>query len=99
MTRRVPVALGDRSYDVVIENSYDALTEYLRGRRKVALVTQAGQCTIRAEPLAALALDTDEQAAAEGGGETHQDLLVNVHQGDSMPRGSGYGNAYLPSLA
>ena len=40
MSRRIEVALGERSYDIVIENSYDALTEALRGRRKVALVTQ-----------------------------------------------------------
>ncbi len=40
MSRRVPVALGDRSYDIVIDNDYDALADQLRGRRKVALVTQ-----------------------------------------------------------
>ena len=36
----VHVALGDRSYDIVVEESYDALQELLRGRRRVALVTQ-----------------------------------------------------------
>jgi 5-deoxy-5-amino-3-dehydroquinate synthase len=40
VTRRVPIDLGDRSYDVVIDDNYDGLAEQLRGRRKVALVTQ-----------------------------------------------------------
>ena len=39
--RRVCVELGDRSYDVVIEDGYDALRDVVRGRRRVALVTQA----------------------------------------------------------
>jgi 5-deoxy-5-amino-3-dehydroquinate synthase len=37
----VPVALGDRSYDVVVDESYAALAELLRGRRRVAVITQA----------------------------------------------------------
>jgi 3-dehydroquinate synthase len=37
---RVPVALGDRSYDIVVEESYDRLGELLRGRRRVAIVTE-----------------------------------------------------------
>ena len=38
---RVCVDLGERSYDVVIEDGYDALRDELRGRRRVALVSQA----------------------------------------------------------
>jgi 3-dehydroquinate synthase len=38
---RVRVDLGDRGYDVVIENDYDALGDFVRGRRRVAVVTQA----------------------------------------------------------
>jgi 3-dehydroquinate synthase len=41
VSHRIGVALGERSYDVVIENSYDALRECVRGRRRVALVSQA----------------------------------------------------------
>jgi 5-deoxy-5-amino-3-dehydroquinate synthase len=40
VSQRIPVDLGDRSYDVVIESSYDALRDALRGRRRVAYVTQ-----------------------------------------------------------
>lgn len=40
MSSRVHVELGARSYDVVIDDSYDELRELLRGRRRVALVTQ-----------------------------------------------------------
>lgn len=40
MSRKVTVALGERSYDVVIDGSYDALREHVRGRRRVALVSQ-----------------------------------------------------------
>ncbi len=36
----VHVALGDRSYDIVVEESYAGLGELLRGRRRVAVVTQ-----------------------------------------------------------
>jgi 3-dehydroquinate synthase len=36
---KVPVALGDRSYDIVVDESYDALGDLLRGRRRVAVVT------------------------------------------------------------
>jgi len=38
---RVPVELGERSYDVVIAEHYDALRDFVRGRRRVAIVTQA----------------------------------------------------------
>jgi 3-dehydroquinate synthase len=41
VSRTVRVDLGPRSYDVVIANSYDALRDVVRGRRRVALVTQA----------------------------------------------------------
>ena len=37
---KVPVALGDRSYDIVVEESYDGLGDLLRGRRRVAIVTE-----------------------------------------------------------
>ncbi len=37
----VRVDLGDRSYDVVIDNSYDGLRDLLRGRRRVAVVSEA----------------------------------------------------------
>ena len=40
MTARVRVDLGARSYDIVIDDSYDELRELVRGRRRVALVTQ-----------------------------------------------------------
>jgi 3-dehydroquinate synthase len=40
VSRRIAVELGERSYDVVIENTYDALRDFVRGRRRVALVTQ-----------------------------------------------------------
>jgi 5-deoxy-5-amino-3-dehydroquinate synthase len=40
MSSRVHVALGDRSYDIVVDGSYAGLQELLRGRRRVALVTQ-----------------------------------------------------------
>src|SRR5207237_151795 len=39
-TMRVPVALGDRSYDIVVEESYERLSALLRGRRRVAIVTE-----------------------------------------------------------
>jgi 3-dehydroquinate synthase len=42
MSTRVRVDLGERGYDVVIENHYDALREFVRRRRRVAVVTQAG---------------------------------------------------------
>jgi 5-deoxy-5-amino-3-dehydroquinate synthase len=41
MTARVRVDLGDRGYDVVIEESYSGLREFLRGRRRAAVITQA----------------------------------------------------------
>ena len=41
MSRTTTVALGDRSYDVVIDDSYDGLRECARGRRRVAVVSQA----------------------------------------------------------
>ena len=41
MSRTVTVELGSRSYDIVIENSYDALRDEVRDRRRVALVSQA----------------------------------------------------------
>ena len=37
---KVPVSLGDRSYDIVVADSYDGLGALLRGRRRVAVVTQ-----------------------------------------------------------
>jgi 5-deoxy-5-amino-3-dehydroquinate synthase len=37
---KVPVALGDRSYDIVVDESYDELGDLLRGRRRVAVVTE-----------------------------------------------------------
>jgi 5-deoxy-5-amino-3-dehydroquinate synthase len=37
---KVHVALGDRSYDIVVEESYAGLGELLRGRRRVAVVTE-----------------------------------------------------------
>jgi 5-deoxy-5-amino-3-dehydroquinate synthase len=37
---KVAVALGDRSYDIVIEESYAGLANLLRGRRRVAVVTE-----------------------------------------------------------
>ena len=37
----VHVALGDRSYDIVVDECYDGLRELLRGRRRVAVVTQS----------------------------------------------------------
>jgi 5-deoxy-5-amino-3-dehydroquinate synthase len=37
---KVHVALGDRSYDIVVEESYDGLSALLRGRRRVAVVTE-----------------------------------------------------------
>ena len=37
---KVAVALGDRSYDIVVDASYDGLADLLRGRRRVAVVTQ-----------------------------------------------------------
>ena len=40
MSSRVHVALGDRSYDIVVDESYAGLQDLLRGRRRVALVTQ-----------------------------------------------------------
>jgi 5-deoxy-5-amino-3-dehydroquinate synthase len=40
VSHRIPVELGDRSYDVVIDDTYDALTDFVRGRRRVALVMQ-----------------------------------------------------------
>jgi len=39
MTRRVPVELGDRSYDVVIDDDYEELGRFVHDRRRVALVT------------------------------------------------------------
>jgi 3-dehydroquinate synthase len=41
VSRTVRVDLGPRSYDVVIESAYDALRDEVRGRRRVALVSQA----------------------------------------------------------
>jgi 5-deoxy-5-amino-3-dehydroquinate synthase len=41
VSTRIPVDLGARSYDVVIADDYAALTEFVRGRRRVALVSQA----------------------------------------------------------
>jgi 3-dehydroquinate synthase len=38
---RIRVALDARSYDVVIDDSYDELSPFVRGRRRVAIVTQA----------------------------------------------------------
>jgi 5-deoxy-5-amino-3-dehydroquinate synthase len=40
-TARVRVELGERGYDVVIENHFDALREFVRGRRRIAVVTQS----------------------------------------------------------
>jgi 5-deoxy-5-amino-3-dehydroquinate synthase len=40
VTRAVTVDLGPRAYDVVIEDSYRALREFLRGRRRAAVITQ-----------------------------------------------------------
>jgi len=40
MTALVRVDLGDRGYDVVIEESYSGLREFLRGRRRAAVITQ-----------------------------------------------------------
>jgi 3-dehydroquinate synthase len=40
MSALVRVDLGDRGYDVVIANDYDALVEFVRGRRRIAVVTQ-----------------------------------------------------------
>jgi 5-deoxy-5-amino-3-dehydroquinate synthase len=37
---KVPVSLGDRSYDIVVADSYDGLGALLRERRRVAVVTQ-----------------------------------------------------------
>ncbi len=37
---KVAVALGDRSYDIVVEESYAGLGALLRGRRRVAVVTE-----------------------------------------------------------
>jgi 3-dehydroquinate synthetase len=34
------VDLGDRGYDVVTANDYDGLRDFVRGRRRVAVVTQ-----------------------------------------------------------
>jgi len=39
-SRSVRVDLGDRGYDVVIEPNYDALRDFVRGRRLVAVITQ-----------------------------------------------------------
>jgi 5-deoxy-5-amino-3-dehydroquinate synthase len=41
VSRCVRVDLGERGYDVVIEESYDGLSRLVRGRRRVAIVTQA----------------------------------------------------------
>jgi len=41
VTTTVRVDLGARGYDVVVARDYDALCEYVRGRRRVAVVTQA----------------------------------------------------------
>jgi 5-deoxy-5-amino-3-dehydroquinate synthase len=41
VTRRVHVGLSDRSYDIDIGESYDELGRFVRGRRRIALVTQA----------------------------------------------------------
>jgi 5-deoxy-5-amino-3-dehydroquinate synthase len=41
MTRRVRVDLGERGYDVVIDDSFVELGRFVRGRRRVAIVTQA----------------------------------------------------------
>jgi 3-dehydroquinate synthetase len=40
MTRRVRVDLGERGYDVVIDDSFAELGRFVRGRRRVAMVTQ-----------------------------------------------------------
>jgi 5-deoxy-5-amino-3-dehydroquinate synthase len=41
VTERVPVELGERSYDVVIDGSYDQMHSVLEAVRRVAVVTQA----------------------------------------------------------
>ena len=38
---QIRVDLGDRGYDVVVAPDYDALRDFVRGRRRVAVVTQA----------------------------------------------------------
>ena len=38
--RVIHVDLGERGYDVVIEPRYDALRDFVRGRRRVAVITQ-----------------------------------------------------------
>src|SRR3954447_25303594 len=40
MSKRIPVELGERSYDAVIAEHYDALRDFVRGRRRLALVMQ-----------------------------------------------------------
>jgi 3-dehydroquinate synthase len=40
MSTHVRVELGERGYEVVIDHNYDALGEFVRGRRRVAVVTQ-----------------------------------------------------------
>jgi len=53
VSNTVWVDLGDRGYDVVIRNDYNELADFVRGRRRVGVVTQAAvaQCcgdTVRA---------------------------------------------------
>jgi 3-dehydroquinate synthase len=40
VSTRIPVELGARSYDIAIADDYDALTDFVSGRRRVALVSQ-----------------------------------------------------------
>jgi 5-deoxy-5-amino-3-dehydroquinate synthase len=75
---KVPVALGDRSYDIVVEESYAELGNLLRGRRRVAVVTEK---TIddHAGALVNAALDDAGIAHATftmGGGEDAKSLAV-----------------------
>jgi 5-deoxy-5-amino-3-dehydroquinate synthase len=70
------VELGDRGYDIVIENSYERLGRIVAGRRRVAIVTQAGiPCApITADAIAAAGVD--HATFLMGDGEEHKTLAT-----------------------
>jgi 3-dehydroquinate synthase len=85
---KVPVALGDRSYDIVVDESYAGLGELLRGRRRVAVVTQAA-VDEHVGPIARVALDAAEvryETFVIGEGEDAKSLATVEELGRGFTR-------------
>jgi 3-dehydroquinate synthase len=72
----VRVELGDRGYDVVIENSYERLGRIVAGRRRVAIVTQSGIPCAQIAADAIAAAGVDHATFLMGDGEEYKTLAT-----------------------